>query len=564
MVPSCMHGSSRCTDSPPIAIADGSYETCWPSSATWASFNQTLRGRLVATVPLASVCHNSSFGTNDAAACAQLRSVWDYPTTHIDTSSSPMAPFFANMSCDPFTPSTSQCVIGAYVQYAVNATSAAHYQLTLAFAKQHNIRLVIRNTGHDYLGKSTGAGALALWTHHLRDIAVLGSYESPLYRGKAMKFGAGVLNWEAQEVAHAHGLVVVGGNGRTVGVAGGYTQGGGHGPLVSTLGLAADQVLEWEVVTGLWECVSATPTQNADLYWALSGGGGGTYAAVLSLTVKAYPDIKTAAANLTFTSEGVSTRAFYGVVQTFLLSLPAITDSGAVSIWLLAPGFFQVQPTVAPGMTADKLQALLQPTLDALQDNEIPYDYFVADFPTYLDSFYAMNPAPNITQYNIGSRLLPNSLLSSNISAASLVDALAFILDNDGVVSGLSVNVSRIPDVPNAVNPAWRQTIISAVVGIPYNDTSLQANIAGQRQITDGLIPKLDALIPDSGGGGVAAYLNEADFRETDFQRVFYGENYPRLLEIKHKYDPLGIFWATTAVGSEGWRIQEDGRLCRA
>lgn len=91
-----------------------------------------------------------------------------------------MAPWFANQSCDPFLPETSQCVIGAYVQYAVAAVTASDYQATIKFAKQHNIRLVIRNTGHDWLGKSTGAGAIAIWTHHLKDIQIL-DYE-PLWR----------------------------------------------------------------------------------------------------------------------------------------------------------------------------------------------------------------------------------------------------------------------------------------------------------------------------------------------------------------------------------------------
>ncbi|ORY67580.1 FAD binding domain-containing protein [Pseudomassariella vexata] len=515
-------------------------DDCWPSPPIWSSFNQTLNGRLIAIVPIASPCHNSSFGPYDATACDQLRSVWDYTSTHIETSSSPMAFFFANMSCDPFTAPEDQCVVGAYVQYAVNATTAEHYRLTMKFAQEHNIRLVVRNTGHDYLGKSTGAGALALWTHHLRDIEILESYESPFYNGTAMRVGAGVLSWEAQEAAHEHGLVVVGGNGRT-------------------FGLAADQVLEWEVVTALGEQIMATTEQNEDLYWALSGGGGGTYAAVLSLTVRAYPDFRTAAANLTFTSEGVSSDAFYYAVQTFLLGLPGITEAGAVCIWLLAPGVFQVQPTTAPGMTSDELQVFFQPTLDALKDKGIAHDYHIAEFPTYTDSFYAMNPAPNVTKLNAGGRLLPRSLLESKDSIASLVDVLAFLVDQNAVVSGVSIDVSRAPAAPNAVHSAWREAIVSAAIGTPYNLTSLEANIAGQRLISDVLDPKLDSLMPES----PAAYLNEANFREPDFQRLFYGDNYQRLLEVKHKYDPLGVFWGTTAVGSEGWAIKEDERLCR-
>lgn len=60
-----------------------------------------------------------------------------------------MAPFFANQSCDPFQLETKPCLVGNYIQYAVDVREAADVSKTIAFAKLHNIRLVIRNTGHE-------------------------------------------------------------------------------------------------------------------------------------------------------------------------------------------------------------------------------------------------------------------------------------------------------------------------------------------------------------------------------------------------------------------------------
>ncbi|KAL8845802.1 MAG: hypothetical protein Q9198_011352, partial [Flavoplaca austrocitrina] len=97
----------------------------------------------------------------------------------------------------------------------------------LAFATEHNIRLVIRNTGHDYNGKSTGAGSLSIWTHHLKDVDFF-DYQDDRYAGKAYKIGAGVQGIELYEAGNKVGLTVVSGECPTVGVAGGYTQGGGH------------------------------------------------------------------------------------------------------------------------------------------------------------------------------------------------------------------------------------------------------------------------------------------------------------------------------------------------
>lgn len=467
-------------------------DSCWPSKSEWTAFNKTVGGRLIATVPLGSVCHNSVFGSYNAQKCDQLKSVWDYANTHIASSSDPLAPFFANVSCDPFTAPSARCIVGTLVQYAVNASSSSDYLATIKFAQQNNIRLVIRNTGHDYYGKSSGTGGLALWTHFLKDISLV-NYKQSYYTGKALKVGAGVQNGEALTFAHKNGLIVATGDGSTVGFAGGYSQGGGHGPVASKFGLAADQVLEWEVITSTGQHLVATPSQNTDLYWALSGGGGGTYAAVLSMTVRAYPDMPSSAANLTITNQGISDDDFYAAVQTFLTTLPSIVDAGATVVYLLAYGMFLVQPVNAPGVSKAQLQTLLNPTLSYLQEQNIAYgksssfaiisvcvgyrtfgcvsnftmtDFHIDQFPTFLDSFNAYNPPPNITEYNIGGRLIPRTLLESQSSATSVVNAYRFINEAGAVISGVNVNVSNGTKVPNSVNPVWRSSITSNVIGV--------------------------------------------------------------------------------------------------
>ncbi|KAK2002344.1 FAD binding domain-containing protein [Colletotrichum falcatum] len=544
-------------------------DTCWPTAASWDAFNQTVGGRLIATVPIGAPCHDSSFGAYDEAKCTALQNVWSKAETHIQTSSSVMAAFFANDSCDPFVGRDARCIIGTYVQYAVNATGADDYLETIKFAQDNNIRLVIRNTGHDYLGKSTGAGALALWTHHLKDIDVV-DYKSASYTGKALKLGAGVQAGEAQAAAHANGLIVIGGNSPTVGIAGGYTQGGGHGPLVSKYGLSADQVLEWEVITATGQRIVATPTESSDLYWAMSGGGGGVYAAALSVTLKAFPDSIVSSANLTFTTTGISDDVFYGVVKTYLKTLPSIVDAGAVSIWLLGGGAFLMQPTTLPNKTKEELQTLLQPVLDALDEASITYGrsneaqtgahYHIEQYNTFLDSYNAMNPEPAVTEYNIGGRLMPRTLVADDASATNLTETLRSIVNDGALISGLSINVAR-PDgaVPNAVNPAWRTALFSAVVGTSYDRTEFSTLETGQMTVTDTILPQLKALTP---GGG--AYLNEADRNEVDFQDTFYGGNYAKLKAIKQTYDPSSTFYALTGVGSDDWKVHSDGRLCKA
>lgn len=186
----------------------------------------------------------------------------------VNSSSSVMAPFFANQSCDPWTPRERPCELGTYVHYAVNATGSDHIAAAINFAREKNVRLVIRNTGHDYLGRSTGAGGLAVWTHYLKEITTV-QWDDADFTGTALELGAGVQGYEMLQAATALGRVAVGGECPTVGVAGGYTQSGGHSALSTNFGLAADQTLSFEVVTASGELVTASKKENTDLYWAL-------------------------------------------------------------------------------------------------------------------------------------------------------------------------------------------------------------------------------------------------------------------------------------------------------
>ncbi|KAL6720635.1 hypothetical protein ACLMJK_002560 [Lecanora helva] len=458
-----------------------------------------------------------------------------------------MAPFFTNNSCNPFLPQDEPCTVGNYVAYAVNASNIHDIQVTVKFARERNIRLTIRNTGHDYNGKATGAGAIAVWTHYMKSMGTM-NYTGSTYAGMALKFGAGVQTGEAYQYAHDRGLVIVGGNVPSVGLAGGYTQGGGHSPLSSILGLAADQALEWEVVTAEGDHLTASPTQNSDLYWALSGGGGGTYAIATSLTVKAHKDLMNSAANLTFSSEGASEDSFWNVVETFQVSLPSIVDAGAVAVFSLTNESFTLGPLQGPGLSKAHLEQLLGPTISRLKKENIKYNFLVDEYPTFYDSYKSYDPPVNVSQYQIGGRLIPRTLVQKNISA--LVSAERSILGSGSVafISGVCVNVSVTDPTMNSVNPIWRTSLFDAVVATPFSYMNPESNIAFADMTTHKFLPLLEALTPSGG-----AYLNEADFQQPDFQSTLYGPNYQRLRSIKSRYDPDDMFYAVTAVGSEDW-----------
>jgi len=77
-----------------------------------------------------------------------------------------------------------------------------------------------------------------------------------------------------------------------------------------------------------------------------------------------------------------------------------------------------------------------------------------------------MNPQMNIMEMNIGGRLIPRSLVSSNSSAARLSDAIEYVLNNNGQFAGVSQDVRMSPTSPNSVHPYWRETLFLAFIGM--------------------------------------------------------------------------------------------------
>jgi FAD/FMN-containing dehydrogenase len=125
-----------------------------------------------------------------------------------------MWPLFEGRTCLPTTNASASCTVGGYSSYAVNVTNVAQIQLAVNFARNAGLRLVVKNTGHDFSGKSTGAGALGIWTHHLKEIDYIANYKSSSYSGPAVKMGAGVQAHEIYEKANELGFTVVGGEGK--------------------------------------------------------------------------------------------------------------------------------------------------------------------------------------------------------------------------------------------------------------------------------------------------------------------------------------------------------------
>ena len=120
-----------------------------------------------------------------------------------------------------FIINSTTCNQGSVPILAVNATLPEHVQATLQFANTYNLRLVMKTTGHDYLGRSTAFGSLLLWLHYMKNMTLIDNF--PLCTGEnisnAIRLGAGVQWGEVYNWLAPYNLTAIGGASGTVGAS---------------------------------------------------------------------------------------------------------------------------------------------------------------------------------------------------------------------------------------------------------------------------------------------------------------------------------------------------------
>jgi FAD/FMN-containing dehydrogenase len=544
----------------------------WPSERALTKLRKQLSSpnALIATISQASVCYGLS--KNDAQ-CSSMTNSWSNASTHIDDPTEILSPLYQGLTCQPPSMFDSKaCTLGGSPAYVIKAATVSDIQSVINFCRNDFLRLVVKNTGHDFAGKSTGMGAFSVWTHGLKDMQYFDNYvDDSGYKGPAIKASAGVQASELYKFADKYGVLAVAGEGQTVGVFGGYIQGGGHSPLSSLYGMAADHVLGFEVVTPLGDFVTANSTSNQEIFWALRGGGGGTFGVVTSVTIKVYPTMPVAAASWTLDSAKAGKDKFWAATKAFFDRANDHADAGIYGYFLLTPvgeDFKMVmQPFFAPNKTAAQLNAILTPYLSKLTALNIPLAPKITEYKSFYAAWQAEFPLEQGSSIDqiIASRLVPRSNFASETGRNTTFAVVRSTVEEGKTLIAFNMKTQGSnPD--NAVNPAFRTSVYHIIVATAIDPHLSTADVTAARdKFTNGTMAKWRNITPSSG-----SYLNEADRLEPDWQRSFWGDKYARLLSIKREMDPRDNLWAHNAVGSEGWQVEsqdgrsdENGKLCR-
>ncbi|KAI1385796.1 FAD-binding domain-containing protein [Hypoxylon trugodes] len=557
----------------------------WPSDTEWTRLNRTLGGALLKPKPAAAVCYQGADFNQDQ--CQLLLRNTSFSTFWLDEPLVSLTEWSQGGTCPLALNPQGNCTRGGFPEYVVNATSVKHIQAAVNFARNKHIRLVIKNTGHDFGGRSVGAGSLSIWTHHLKEMEFIPSYRVGPYRGKAVQLGAGVQSWEAHNLMAAYNVTVVSPGFGTVGAVGGWMSSGGHTYIVSKYGLGADQVLSLGVVTAAGRYVTADPYTNSDLFFALRGGGGGTYGVVTSAIFKAYPPVNMTPSalnlmlspqpppNTTMPIPGLITNAekFWQGVGAYYRFAAKVLDAGGYGFSYIYPmpnnSYMFTTTSQFPAFTQAEVFEFMKPLYTDLNriGINVTNPAILFTMPYGLPGRGSGSP-PSNTRYR--SRLLPrenwedDDLWNQTMKAIRTATEAGF--ENNfyfhGTLASPTAEAAGWPGSQSAVNPAWRNNRMHAML---MDQTPLQST--DRDTLMQGYMDLLRGVSPNAG-----SYMNEGDPGEPNWQQAFYGSHYPRLLRIKRSRDPWGLFWAPTTVGSEGWAVRpadgvyagsQNGRLCR-
>jgi FAD/FMN-containing dehydrogenase len=560
----------------------------WPSPDAWEVLNREVHGRLIRVESPIDACRADP----SSEACAEVFRSLKNPYYIGDH------PALTQTSgwLDAWTSSPSE--------YAVAAEETADVVAAVNFARERRVRLVVKGGGHSYLGTSNAPDSLLVWTRRMNAIELHDSFVPQGCEGRieplpAVTVGAGAIWMHVyQAVTPGAGRYVQGGGCGTVGVAG-LVQSGGFGSFSKRFGLAAAGLLEAEVVTADGTVRIANACSEPDLFWALKGGGGGTFGVMTRLTLRTR-ELPAMFGGFFGKIRARSDDAYRALIIRFLLHYrnslmnphwgeqARFDDDNTLSLSMLQAGLGQAETEAAWAPFLEWVNALpdeysweepvqmlafparrmwdrtffQQVAPDAILQDDRPgapvENVYWADNQGEAGQFlHAYRSAwLLVSLLGVGPSGLPPDSLDSRLS--DLTEALfaasrhwtTSLHFNKGLAGSPPEEIEAARDT--AMNPAVLDAFALAIVAGegPPAFAGIQGHepdVARGRRAADRIHAAMAELLrvaPEAG-----SYVSESDWFEADWQRSYWGANHSRLAEVKRTYDPGGLFAVHNGVG---------------
>ncbi|MFD9426649.1 MULTISPECIES: FAD-binding oxidoreductase [unclassified Streptomyces] len=416
----------------------------------------------------------------------------------------------------------------------VRCSDAGDVMAAVDFVREHGLEAAVRGGGHSGAGLCLVDDGVTIDLSPMRGVRV-----DPAAR--TAEAGGGAQLGDLDHAAHAFGLATPAGIMSTTGV-GGLTLGGGHGHLTRAYGLTVDNLVSADVVLADGSFVTASASENADLFWALRGGGG-NFGIVTSFGFRLHP-VDTVGVAITLWPLDL----MRDVLQWYREFLPLAPDelNGFFAVLTVPPGppfpeEIHGQPmcgvvwcsTGDPAGLDEALAAVNEPGPPAFHfTTPMPYPVLQTMFdeliPKGLQWYWRGDFFDRITDGAIDVHAKYAGRLPSDLTTMHLypVDAAAGRVDPDDTAW------------------AYRDAVWSGVIGGIDPDP---ANAAAIRQWA---VDYWEELHPHSMGGGYVNFIGAGESQER--VRATYRGHYDRLAAVKQTYDPHNLFHANQNIAPAG------------
>lgn len=435
-------------------------------------------------------------------------------------------------------------ILPAGIAYCASPSDVAR---CIAFGRDHGIVPTPRAGGHSYAGYSTSTGLVV-------DVTRMATITPPASGSTTAAIGAGARLIDVYTALNGAGVSVPGGSCATVGITG-LTLGGGIGVVCRQYGLTSDHVVSATVVTADSRTVTASATENPDLYWALRGGGGGNFGVVTGWEFDTFATPETVIL-FTYTWPWRAAGDVLSGWQEWVKGTPDELWSNCIfeakpgqsQALVQVSGVYLGSQAQATGLLGQLTAATGAPSTSYANPAAFSQAMYIeagcGDLTQAQCHLPSQNPAGQLTR---APSIAKSELLTAPLGAAG-VDALVGAVAA-GQGSGLPGAVAfdalgGAAARPAADATAWvhRDCLYGIQYSVPLAQTDSAATIAGYRTWLDGIYT---AIRPLASG---QSYQNYIDPDLPGWAEAYYGANLPRLERIRQQWDPDAVFHFAQAI----------------
>jgi FAD/FMN-containing dehydrogenase len=399
--------------------------------------------------------------------------------------------------------------------YVLRAASVRDVQAGVRFARESGLDLSVRGGGHGFSGFGTNTDGVVLDLGRLAEVEVVDPARH------VVRIGGGATWGQVVEALAPHGLAISSGDTKAVGV-GGLTLSGGIGWKVRKYGLALDSVVAADVVTAEGEVLRASADENADLFWAVRGGGGNV-GIVTAFEFQAHPTTDVFFGTISFAATELAT-VLRGWADHLRTAPEELTSTVAFANPFLGGPNAPVQVLVAfDGDDSELAAAAIDP---------------IRRLGTVLEDDVSLKPYGDILEEGMtpppGIQIVTRNAFVDADSVPKVLQILAEVGSSEGspVIAVRSVGgaVARVPAETTAyAHRSAELMFVTTYIGPP---PAVEAARPRMTELWDELGPHVS--------GAYANFLSSAD--EEDVANVYPTETYERLVEVKRRYDPENLF----------------------